>query len=111
MYADGKKSKSGVPYKAGTPASRAAKITNWYGIGELMVEIASKTAVWYSTGSFAVPLRWVLMRDPKREFKTRAFLCTDLDIDPQKIVSWFVMRWQVEVTSGIRARAKFHARS
>ena len=54
--------------------------------------------MWYSTGLFAVPLRWVLVRDPQAEFKTQALLCTDLKADPQKIVSWFVMRWQLEVT-------------
>jgi hypothetical protein len=32
-------------------------IANWYGSGERMVEIASETAVWYSTGLFAVPVR------------------------------------------------------
>jgi hypothetical protein len=73
-------------------------IANWYGSGERMVEIASKTAVWYSTGLFAVPVRWVLIRDPRGEFKTQAILCTDLDADPQKILCWFVMRWQLEVT-------------
>jgi len=62
------------------------------------VEIASETAVWYSTGLFAVPVRWVLIRDPQKEFKTQALLCTDLDADAQKIVCWFVMRWQLEVT-------------
>jgi len=73
-------------------------ITNWYGSGERMVEISSKTAVWYSTGLFAVPLRWVLVRDPAGEFKTQALLCTDLNADPKKILSWFVMRWRLEVT-------------
>jgi hypothetical protein len=73
-------------------------IANWYGSGERMVEIASATAVWYSTGLFAVPVRWVLVREPPGEFKTQAFLCTDLDADPEKILSWFVMRWQLEVT-------------
>ena len=63
-----------------------------------MVEIASETAVWYSTGLFAVPVRWVLIRDPEGGFKTQALLCTDLDADPKKIVGWFVMRWQLEVT-------------
>jgi hypothetical protein len=77
---------------------KPTKIANWYGNSERMVEVSSKTAVWYSTGLFAVPLRWVLVRDPKGEFKTQALLCTDLDADPQKIVSWFVMRWQLEVT-------------
>jgi hypothetical protein len=73
-------------------------IANWYGSGERMVEASSNTAIWYSTGLFAVPVRWVLIRDPEGEFKTQALLCTDLDADPQKIVCWFVMRWQLEVT-------------
>jgi hypothetical protein len=77
---------------------KPATITNWYGSGERTVEIASQTAVWYSTGLFAVPVRWVLIRDPEGRFKTQALLCTDLETDPQKIVCWFVMRWQLEVT-------------
>ncbi len=77
---------------------KPSKLANWYGSGERMVEIASKTAVWYSTGLFAVPVRWVLIRDPEGGFKTQALLCTDLDADPEKIVCWFVMRWQLEVT-------------
>jgi hypothetical protein len=77
---------------------KPTKIANWYGSEERTVEVASETAVWYSTGLFAVPIRWVLVRDPQGEFKTQALLCTDLDADPQKIVCWFVMRWQLEVT-------------
>jgi hypothetical protein len=73
-------------------------IANWYGERERMVEVASETAVWYSTGLFAVPVRWMLIRDPRGEFKTQALLCTDLYADPEKILSWFVMRWQLEVT-------------
>jgi hypothetical protein len=81
-----------------TTVWEAAEIANWYGSGQRTVEIVSATAVWYSTGLFAVPVRWVLIRDPERGFKTQALLCTDLDTDPQEIVSWFVMRWQLEVT-------------
>ena len=39
-----------------------------------------------------------MIRDPEGEFKTQALLCTDLDADPRKILRWFVMRWQLEVT-------------
>ena len=81
-----------------TTVWKPTTIANWYGSGERMVEIASKTAVWYSTGLFAVPVRWVLIRDPEGRFKTQALLCTDLEADPQQILSWFVMRWQLEVT-------------
>ena len=73
-------------------------IANWYGSGERMVEVSPKTAVWYSTGLPAVPVRWVLVRDPQGEFKAQALLCTDLHADPEQIVRWFVMRWQLKVT-------------
>jgi hypothetical protein len=75
-----------------------AKIANWYGSGDRTVEIASATAAWYSTGLPAVPTRWVLISDPEGGFKTQALLCTDLDADPERIVRWFAMRWQLEVT-------------
>ena len=75
-----------------TTAWKPTTVANWYGSGDRMVEIASATAVWYSTGLPAVPLRWVLVRDPEGEFKTQALFCTDLKADPQKIVCWFVMR-------------------
>jgi hypothetical protein len=75
-----------------------AKIANWYGSEERMVEIASQTAVWYSTGLPAVPIRWVLIRDPEGRFEPQALLCTDLQADPERIVRWYVMRWQLEVT-------------
>jgi DDE superfamily endonuclease len=47
-------------------------IANWYGRGERMVEIVSDTALWHSTGLPAVPLRWVLIRDPQGEFRKRS---------------------------------------
>jgi len=73
-------------------------VDNWYGQGPTPVEIASDTAVWYHTGMPAVPIRWVLIRDPKAKFETRALLCTDPTVAPVQILKWFVRRWQVEVT-------------
>ncbi|MGH3147504.1 MAG: IS701 family transposase, partial [Rubrobacter sp.] len=73
-------------------------ITGWYGRQQRTVEVLSETAVWHSTGLPAVPLRWVLIRDPEEEFETRALLCTDLDAEPERIISWFVRRWQMETT-------------
>jgi hypothetical protein len=74
------------------------EIANWYGSEDRTVEIVSQSAVWYSTRLFAVPLCWVLIRDPKEGFKPQALLCSDLDADPEQIACWFVMRWQLEVT-------------
>jgi hypothetical protein len=53
-------------------------VDNWYGSGERTVEVASATAVWYSTGLPAVPIRWVVVRDPQGEFKTQALLCAPI---------------------------------
>lgn len=73
-------------------------IPDWYGIGRRVVEIVSGTAVWYHSGQPPLPIRWVLIRDPKGKFKTQALLCTDLTITPVQIIRWFVLRWQLEVT-------------
>lgn len=73
-------------------------IADRYGSGERMVEVSPATAVWYSTGLFAVPLRRVSIRNPEGRFETQALLCADLEADPKKILSWFVMRWRLEVS-------------
>jgi len=73
-------------------------VDDWYGGGERTVEVACATAVWYSTGSPAVPIRWVLVRDPQGAFATQALLCTDLGARPEQILGWFVSRWQIETT-------------
>ncbi|MDX9866074.1 MAG: transposase [Anaerolineaceae bacterium] len=73
-------------------------VNNWYGKGPTVVEITSDTAIWYHSGKPVVPLRWVLVRDPKGIFESRALLCTDQAAHPIEILQWFVSRWQVEVT-------------
>jgi len=40
-----------------------------------------------------VPLRWVLVRDPKGKLDPKAFLCTDRSADPIGVLRWFVRRW------------------
>jgi hypothetical protein len=37
-------------------------------------------------------------RPARRLLATQALLCTDLHADPERIVSWFVLRWKLEVT-------------
>jgi hypothetical protein len=74
------------------------KVQNWYGEGQRLVEVTSATAVWYHTGLPPVPIRWVLVRDPKGKFETHALLCTQLDQHPRQILPWFLWRWQVEVS-------------
>ena len=73
-------------------------VAHWYAAGERAVEVASATAVWYHSGLPPVPLRWVLIRDPRGRFATQALLCTDAAAAPEQILAWFVQRWQLEVT-------------
>ena len=73
-------------------------VPNWYGEGRREVEIASASAVWYHSGMPPLPIRWVLIRDPQGKFKSQALLCTNLNEEPEQILKWFVMRWQLEVT-------------
>jgi len=70
----------------------------WYARTTRTVELASGTAVWYHGGLPAVPLRWVLIRDPQGKFSPQALLSTDVIVSAQQIVEWFVLRWQLEVT-------------
>jgi len=73
-------------------------IPRWYGAGARVIEVATGTAVWYHSGLPPVALRWVLIRDPEDSFAPQALLCTDLSVSALQIVSWFVLRWQLEVT-------------
>ncbi len=86
----------------------ALTIADWYGSGQRSVEVVSERALWYSTGLPAVPLRWVLIRDPYEVFDTQALLCTDLGVDPEQIILWFLRRWQMEATfQEVRQRLGF----
>jgi hypothetical protein len=73
-------------------------VTHWYSEGERQVEGASGTAVWYHGGLPAVPIRWLLVRDPGGRVEPQGFLCTDPAIMPEQRLDWFIQRWQVEVT-------------
>jgi hypothetical protein len=73
-------------------------IPRWYGERDRPIEVLSRTALWYSTGFPPVPIRWVLIRDPRGHFATQALLCTDVEADPHQVIRWFILRWQLEVT-------------
>lgn len=73
-------------------------VPSWYGECQRPIELTSSTAVWFHSGQPAVPIRWVLIRDPRGKFKTQALLCTNLQTPPEQIVAWFIQRWQLEVT-------------
>ncbi|CAA9311234.1 hypothetical protein AVDCRST_MAG94-961 [uncultured Leptolyngbya sp.] len=73
-------------------------VQDWYGHGDYTLQITSHTGVWYHTGLPVVPIRWVLLKDPKGQFPPQALLCTDTSAQPSQILHWFRQRWQLEVT-------------
>jgi DDE superfamily endonuclease len=77
---------------------RRVTVPGWYGEGDRTIEFCSATAVWRHSGRPIVPIRWVLLRDPRGRFSPQALLCTDPMRDPLQVIRWFILRWQVEVT-------------
>ena len=71
---------------------------SWYGGTTREMEIATGTALWYQSPVPPVAIRWVLIRDPKGQYEPMALLCTYQHAEAIQIVSWFVLRWTVEVT-------------
>jgi hypothetical protein len=72
----------------------------WYGSTQRDVDLASGTALWYTPKNDPLPLRWVVVRDraSKNPFAPQAFFATDLSATAEQIVTWFVLRWNEEVT-------------
>lgn len=80
------------------PKTKWKKVSlKWYGL-EKEIEIASGKCVWFHVGKQAVPIRWVIIKEPAGKFETQALLCTNQEAEPKQIVQWFIKRWQVEVT-------------
>ena len=82
----------------GATGWKQVTVRHWYGAERRRVDMVSGTAVWYHPGAIPVPVRWVLVRDPKGEYKPQVLLCSDVQAKPVQILNWFVMRWQLEVT-------------
>ena len=82
------------------PKTRWSKRTvqNWYGGSQRCIQFCSGTAIWYHGGLPPASIRWVLIRDPENRFDPIALLSTDLTLTPLEIISFYVRRWQVEVT-------------
>ena len=77
---------------------KAVTMKNWYGEKNRKIEIVSGKCVWYHVGKEAVPIRWVIIKDPRGKFETQAIFSTRTEASPRQIVEWFIQRWQLEVT-------------
>ena len=65
----------------------------WYGGIQRKLQVATGTALWYSTGTALLPIRWVLTRDPEEKREPKAYFSTDQAQSAREIVQDFVKRW------------------
>jgi len=61
----------GLKALVNNPPWQTVEMKDWYGRGDYP-HVTSATAVWYKTGMPAVPIRWVLIKDPKGKFEPQA---------------------------------------
>lgn len=110
---DREKGQKGRPRIIGTrqitPETRLArKNTKWVrmtvpgwkaddGAMEREVEVTTGTALWNSHGMTRL-VRWVLTRDPSGRTEPRLFVCSEPARTALEILTWYAMRWAVEVT-------------
>ena len=82
------------------PATQWAEllIPSWYGQQQKTVLVCTGKAIWYKASFAAVPIQWVLIKDPDGKLKPMALLCTDMDLELMEFVNYFIRRWTVEVT-------------
>ncbi len=73
--------------------------SSWYGkqTGKAL-DVTSGTGLWYRRGTPPRPIRWVIVKDPSGRRAPQAFMSTNVDLEPAQIISYFVRRWQIEVT-------------
>ncbi len=71
---------------------------HWYGGTQRKLEVTTGTALWYSTGTDPLPIRWVVTRDPAGKREPKAYFSTDQGQSAVEIVEDFVKRWSIEVT-------------
>lgn len=72
--------------------------SEWYGNKEKEMLITSGVAIWHKSNKVMVKVRWVLVKDPMGELEPTLLACSDWELSPKEIVSFFVRRWRVEVT-------------
>lgn len=86
------------------------QVVAWYGGRTRLLEIATGTARWYTSGHDPLPIRWVLVRDPLGRLVPSAFFATDQTASPLQILAWVIQRWGMEVTfEEVRAHLGFES--
>ena len=58
----------------------------------------SNVNLWGGDGFPPLPIRWVLVIDPEGELDPVPLMSTDLLMSPEKIITLYIQRWNLEVT-------------
>jgi hypothetical protein len=70
----------------------------WYGQKARLICYLTGVNLWHTSGEKPVVIRWVLVVDPDGKHKPEAFFSTDTELSAIKIVEYYVLRWNVDVT-------------
>lgn len=69
-----------------------------YGKKKKRLKYISNVSLWGGDGFLPVPIRWVLVVDPEGELDPIPLMSTELNISPEKIIGFYIQRWNLEVT-------------
>ena len=72
--------------------------SEWYGNRNKEMMITSGVAIWHKSNTVMVKIKWILIKDPEGKLDPVLLACTDTALSAEKIVTFFVRRWRVEVT-------------
>ncbi len=72
--------------------------SEWYGQTDKEMMVTSGVAIWRKSNTVLVKIKWVLIKDPEGKLEPVLLGCTDIELAEEKVVSFFVRRWRVEVT-------------
>jgi hypothetical protein len=70
----------------------------WYDGVKKKLEVFSGISLWYTPGYPPVAIKWIVTRDPDGKLRSEAFFCTELKATEEQIITWFILRWNIEVT-------------
>jgi hypothetical protein len=70
----------------------------WYAGQQLTMDVLTGKVLWHRDGEAPLPVGWVLLHDPSGKRSPFALLCTDPTVAMLQIITWYVFRWNSEVT-------------
>lgn len=73
-------------------------VPQWYNEPNVAVQVVSDVALWYHKGLPPLPIRWVLLKDPKGKKEPACLLSTNVDLSASDMINYFIRRWTIEVT-------------